>query len=77
MFSCEFCEISKNTFFAEHPWATASVRWFTDVIGTFPFLKYLDDICLLCLQFQENIFDTPNSVLLLHTFINLSGTYKK
>ena len=23
--SCEFCEISKNTFFTEHLWATASV----------------------------------------------------
>ena len=23
--SCEFCEISENTFFTEHPWATASV----------------------------------------------------
>ena len=25
MFSCEFCEISKYTFFTEHLWATASV----------------------------------------------------
>ena len=24
MFSCEFCEISKNNFFIEDPWATAS-----------------------------------------------------
>ena len=24
MFSCEFCEISKSTFFIEHLWATAS-----------------------------------------------------
>ena len=24
-FSCEFCEISKNTFFTEHLWTTASV----------------------------------------------------
>ena len=24
MFSCEFCEISKNTFFTEHVWTTAS-----------------------------------------------------
>ena len=23
-FSCEFCEISKNTFFAEHLWKSAS-----------------------------------------------------
>ena len=26
MFSCEFCEISKNTFFTEQLWATASVH---------------------------------------------------
>ena len=25
MFSCEFCEISKNTFFIEHVWATALI----------------------------------------------------
>ena len=25
MFSCEFCEISKNTFFTEHLWTTTSV----------------------------------------------------
>ena len=25
-FSCEFCEISKNTFFTEQLWATASVK---------------------------------------------------
>ena len=24
MFSCELCEISKSTFFTEHPWTTAS-----------------------------------------------------
>ena len=24
MFSCEFCEISKNIFFTEHLWTTAS-----------------------------------------------------
>ena len=26
VFSCEFCEISKNTFFTEHIWATASEK---------------------------------------------------
>ena len=26
IFSCEFCVISKNTFFTEHLWTTASVR---------------------------------------------------
>ena len=27
LFSCEFCEISKNTFFIEHLWTTASKVW--------------------------------------------------
>ena len=27
VFSCEFCEISKNTFFTEHLWTTASVLY--------------------------------------------------
>ena len=27
MFSCEFCEIFKSTFFAEHLWTTASAKW--------------------------------------------------
>ena len=27
VFSCEFCEIYKNTFFTEHLWATASERY--------------------------------------------------
>ena len=33
VFSCEFCEISKNTYFTEHPWATAS-KFFTDCCYT-------------------------------------------
>ena len=27
MFSCEFCDISKNTFFTEHLWVTASLLY--------------------------------------------------
>ena len=27
VFSCEFCEISKNTFFTEHLWTTASLAY--------------------------------------------------
>ena len=31
VFSCEFCKVSKNTFFTEHLWATASEEhlWMT------------------------------------------------
>ena len=27
VFSCEFCKISKNTFFTKHLWMTASIFW--------------------------------------------------
>ena len=31
MFSCKFWEISKNTFFTEHIWVTASIYFFVPV----------------------------------------------
>ena len=37
MFSCEFWEISKNTFFTEHLWTTASVsetHFYTEIVVT-------------------------------------------
>ena len=34
--SCEFCEISKNTFFTEHLWTTASIT-----------IWILTDICIV------------------------------
>ena len=33
VFSCEFSEISKNTFFTEYLWATASVTYFDKVLN--------------------------------------------
>ena len=30
MFSCEFCEISKNTFFTKHLWATACILYISE-----------------------------------------------
>ena len=38
--SCESCKISKNTFFIEHPWATASE-------GLYHFWKHNDSFYLL------------------------------
>ena len=32
MFSCEFCEISKNTFLIEHLWATPSEHYFVNIL---------------------------------------------
>ena len=48
LLSCEFCEISKNAFFKEHLWATASVRCFKTLkCSTSPgknFLKIKDTL---------------------------------
>ena len=43
--SCEFCEISKNVFFTEHLWATASV-FSCDSRGTMMrrYFSYLDQV---------------------------------
>ena len=35
MFTCEFCETFKNTFFTEHLWTTASVFWTCPDISQF------------------------------------------
>ena len=32
VFSCEFCEISTNTFFTEHLWAIASEKLLSNVL---------------------------------------------
>ena len=37
VFSCEFCEISKNTFFIEHFWTTASKLMITSSFHYNPF----------------------------------------
>ena len=40
VFSCEFCEILKNTFFTEHLWTTASVRrYLSSIVSTRSFSK--------------------------------------
>ena len=47
MFYCEFCEISKNTFFIEHVWATASIN-----ITTLAKLILFSSTCFLQLTCQ-------------------------
>ena len=44
-FSCEFCEISKNTFFTEHLWATVSIN---------PLLRHLFKSRNLHYEFSSN-----------------------
>ena len=41
MFSCEFCEISKNTFFTEHLRVTASVLFLFYMLWTYDIDIYL------------------------------------
>ena len=40
-FSCEFCEIYKNSFFTEHLWATASERTSDTESGTTKFIPFI------------------------------------
>ena len=42
VFPCEFCEISKNTFFTEHLWTTASVIMLILAFSTFQ--RYKQDL---------------------------------
>ena len=41
VFSCEFSEISKNTFFTEHVWTTASVSGIHPIMKTSASLKLI------------------------------------
>ena len=45
--SCEFCEISKNTFLAEHLWATGSINiWiFVDICVVMSSTKFVAQRC--------------------------------
>ena len=55
MFSCEFCEISKNTFFTEHLRANASE-------------KALDRYTLLIFETSDNIPHFPTDILFMINF---------
>ena len=44
VFSCEFCDISKNTFFTEHIWATASAQIDPDKIVNYFSVKSLKTV---------------------------------
>ena len=46
MFSCEFCEISKNTFFTEHLWGAASQYW-TLILTYFHETKKLEKVIVI------------------------------
>ena len=35
LFSCEFCELSRNTYFTEHVWTAASVYWRKGGVGDY------------------------------------------
>ena len=53
VFSCEFCEIIKNTYFIEHLWTTAS-PFSVLLLRLLEFLKYVDTlITFLSQQFTK------------------------
>ena len=56
VFFCEFYEISKNTFFKEHLWTTASVNsCFSIIFSIFNKLKILCKDCLIDLSVSKNL----------------------
>ena len=57
MFSCEFCKISKNTFFTEHHWVTVSV-WPEFWISLFKF-----SFCFKCMFYGNTCLSPDNSCL--------------
>ena len=63
VFSCEFCEISKNIFFAEHLWATAPQH--CDCITVYRF----DFVCIFtssCTKLVLHVFFSPSRVTWKH-----------
>ena len=56
MFSCEFCEISKNTFFTEHLWTTASSPLGKDFQLNILLATAQLDICKLLKFKQKSLF---------------------
>ena len=68
VFSCEFCETSKNTFFTEHLWATASeclqyVRCRSSV-WNFPVVSFFKIFFIWKTYFQEHL-----RVFFIHFFL--------
>ena len=55
MFSCEFCEISKNTFFTEHLWTTASEQNQTNTLSKNTYIWDADSLS------ENSCKDSPNS----------------
>ena len=60
MFSCEFCEISKNTYFTEHPWKTYLLKiknlWFSDLFRGYRRRTVVWNGCSLNLSLREGDF---------------------
>ena len=48
--SCEFCEISQNTFFTKHPWTSASVCF--DRSLSFPVVSLIPWYNVILFEFQ-------------------------
>ena len=68
MFSCEFCEISKNLFFTEHLWATASVA------TRFITLDHISSAFFQTFRFFSTLI---NNSTLLKALIQKTNSYKQ
>ena len=67
VFSCEFCEISKNTFFKEHLWTTASV-WCSNYPNSY-FWKALEFYLRVLSLWVSLSEDTSNYQKTYKTFV--------
>ena len=57
MFSCEFCKVPKNTFYAEHLWTTASALCrFSFQVCSFTYSSFKTDCPLLLMSVKFYIF---------------------
>ena len=62
MFSCEFCENSKNNFFTEHTQATASLVAIESGIEHDDYLQQLFRVGTLSIAWRDFIFQTFSMV---------------
>ena len=71
VFSCEFCEISKNTFFSEHLWTTASKHnWNESQEKLIPI--YITGKKRVSRQQQQNCFH-KNDIRIFKSFLTFAG----
>ena len=76
VFFCEFCEMSRNTFFIEHLWATASVNKITQnlfVQSSFDCFTYLVHISALFFSVDELCRKISHRNVNVFAYVSMDG----